>query len=77
MDWQPIASAPKDGDVLDLWVKGDMLLPTGWRETPCRWGVPSDGWTDPECWLVLAHGDGKWVPLESEPTHWMRVGAPT
>lgn len=36
MTWQPIATAPKDGTWVDLWITSPHS-PEGWRATNCVW----------------------------------------
>lgn len=71
--WQPIASAPRDGTEVDLW------MACGARVANCRWGKPFQAnWGDrfgcdtdlPEGWMTrsgfaLDRRNG-------EPTHWMQ-----
>jgi len=59
-EWQPIATAPKDGTPVLLWAP--------------HWDSPRIGWTfanDP--WQDCARDT--WKP-ERAPTHWMRLPAP-
>ena len=41
MTWQPIETAPKDGTVVDLWVRGRG------RVTDCVWGEAISGQHEP------------------------------
>lgn len=70
MDWQPIATAPKDGTRIDLWVGGE-------RHTDCAWYKgnawhPEDGWYDP----AYEYGDGWFLDDDEFPSHWMPFPAP-
>jgi hypothetical protein len=74
MEWRPIATAPKDGTLVDLWVDGA-------RMPDCRYEADNDeslgglnGWhhkyaetTDCYTWV-----DGD----DFKPTHWMKVEPP-
>lgn len=78
LEWQPIVSAPRDGDPLDLWVlTTDCGATFGRIERDARWQDDGQGAT----WFssgrcVLDHREDKdenghllWV----RPTHWRRI----
>jgi len=79
LEWQPIATAPTDGTVIDLWLGGDE---DPHRRTDCYWGRPHH-----ECGEAGRYCDccppdrDMWVdPLSGgyedlSPTHWMRPPA--
>jgi hypothetical protein len=62
-DWQPIADAPKDGTLVDLWV-GDV------RRPDCFW-ESEDDWGEPHWRQLYAEQTGCTFPVDGEPTHWM------
>lgn len=69
--WKPIATAPKDGTLVDLWLHGNM--PIG-RQANCRFDTgfwqyhhPNVGWLNVETLSIKAthwydFGDGKPMP---------------
>lgn len=64
-NWQPIGTAPKDADLILLYLDGSGVRPGYWEDLrePGFWcAVESQGLTG-----------GKWY---SEPTHWMPLPAP-
>lgn len=74
MDWQPIATAPKNGEMVDLWIGGRMRMPD------CCWKVPSNPKHDwpkgKTAWCYYHDAWAEWVELSDEPTHWMLVEPP-
>ena len=62
--WQPIETAPKDGEPVDLWESHFG----GQRFPDCRW--KDDAWRRWSCYL-----EG-WEKIDIAFTHWMRVGPP-
>ena len=63
LEWQPIATAPKDGTLVDLWLdKGDTRRITG-----CYWSESGLCWTD---------GDRYYLKGRVQPTHWMPLPEP-
>lgn len=58
--WRDIASAPRDGTVVDLWRDGERLLDFSWSVEQQRWekkvGYPT-----------------RTIVLTTPPTHWMPV----
>jgi hypothetical protein len=67
-EWQPIATAPKDGTPIDLWISGSNR-----RFADCRFhrGMWQHWWMD-------CFGSGMdWQSLDShKPTHWMPLPTP-
>jgi hypothetical protein len=62
--WQPIETAPRDGEWISLWCKGQPLsLPAG---------VPAF-WEDDLGWVAVRDDD---LLLTDNPTHWMPLPAP-
>ena len=68
--WQPIETAPKDGTVIDLWVKSGCLH-GGHRECFAEF---RDGCWQSERWNGMDVVE--WLPIEFQATHWMPVPAP-
>lgn len=68
-DWQPIETAPKDGTVIDVWVK-DLKKNdgSGQRRTHVWWSKNADRWSDD--WLHVPRMFGV------KPTHWMPLPEP-
>lgn len=65
-NWQPIATAPKDGTVVDLWVNGIG------RFTNCVYRDDDDWW-----WYWTDNlATGLWCPLALVPSHWLPLPAP-
>jgi Protein of unknown function (DUF551) len=79
MEWQPIETAPRDGQEFDAWAKDPH---GGYRVTNVKWGyedfsVPCDGpfflenrALDAEPWRY------RWQPCEHSLTHWMPLPEP-
>jgi hypothetical protein len=68
--WRPIESAPRDGTVVDLWVKRwnhETDTFDGKRVTGCRACGGADLW-------LREYQQG--MPANSRPTHWMPLPAP-
>lgn len=62
--WRDIASVPKDGSTLDLWING-------YRVTNCQWDQTKDEWT--QGWL---NDEGKYQSLAvmwAPPAYWMPI----
>jgi len=79
--WSPIASAPRDGDPLDLWVESGNS--TGRRVTNAYWFVPPGKDTSQGLWVVDSMIRDDWDPIEQsndnafrKATHWCRVTEP-
>ena len=69
--WLDIASAPKDGTVVDIWVNNDHSK-TYRRFADVCWS--DDYWRPADC-LTKAHWEQSFIP--GTPTHWMpKPGAP-
>jgi hypothetical protein len=76
--WQPIETAPKDGQSVDLWWDKQRL-------TRCWWRIPTNPAHDwprgKEAWCRYHYGWGEWVEVDrhdrTSPTHWMRVTGPS
>jgi hypothetical protein len=64
MNWQPIATAPKDGTHVDLWVNGQRL--------PDCWWFEAD---DVDAYWVQRYSETKsaFFDVDGEPTHWMPI----
>lgn len=63
-EWQPIETAPKYQDAIDIWGKGG-------RYTNCDWGITTYG---REAGWVYQSGydsNGPVIELVPDPTHWM------
>jgi len=78
LTWQPIESAPKDGEPLDLWVLHTELGRTFGRiEKDARWREDDEGeaWFSAGRFLLEWEGvdpdDGQ--PIHVRPTHWRRI----
>lgn len=68
-DWQPISTAPKDGTVIDLWIK---TPDGGYREPDAHWGNGDLG----KGWVTVA-GDDQWnLENDGEITHWQPLPSP-
>ena len=66
-NWQDIASAPKDGTVIDLWTyNGERWTDAFWHNGLGIWAMRWAG-------LKGAHG---WIIPNGQPTHWMPLPAP-
>lgn len=64
-EWQPIESAPKNQDAIDLY-------------SPVRGRIPDaiwagDSWRE---WGLDSFDNMAWLRIEEQVTHWMRVPAP-
>lgn len=70
--WRPIDSAPKDGNVVDLWA--------GIRYPSCKWMVSEARGDDIEHWRHLSwhttFDDWFWIDIQAEPTHWRPLPQP-
>jgi len=67
--WQPFATAPKDGSLIDLWWNG-------WRHPDCRWVANLDSWEQ-----KYAEGEDYWMDMHirddgDQPSHWMAKPPP-
>lgn len=73
--WQPIASAPKDGTIVDLWVSHPDRAGGGYRETNVKWD--GEAWVYGYRWTNFVEGffTDAGVPL-IRATHWMPLPAP-
>ena len=58
--WQPIATAPKDGTVVDLWWRGQ-------RMTGCWWNITMEKWTDDRSGLFYKPDPSHWMPSPPDP----------
>ena len=67
--WKPIRTAPRDGTVIDLWIKAKDCA---FRAVKMRWDKDQRtgevGWIDDESERILYHA---YVNVEPEATHWM------
>lgn len=62
-EWKPIASAPRDGSLIDLWVDGERL-------PDCFWFTPEG--LDP--WWHQKYAETSQAcsfAVQGEPTYWM------
>jgi hypothetical protein len=64
--WQPIATAPRDGTPVDLWIKspwsdGARITDCTWCTCEKRWGC-ADGDFDKQIIILF------WMPLPAPPT---------
>jgi hypothetical protein len=87
MNWQPIETAPKDGEPVDLWytVVHENTPPGGLgrRVADARW--IDDEWCEYGKWCEYDHDREDWLPIDNPRhysgtltiTHWMRVSPPT
>jgi hypothetical protein len=68
MDWQPIETAPKDGESLVLWCEKSeqMILDAAWK---------CGQWRE---FTLDGYDNLSWRALEpwQKPTHWMRIVPP-
>lgn len=62
--WRDIASAPKDGRMIDLWING-------YRVTNCQWDATLEQWT--EGWIDTAGQYQSFAVMWAPPTYWMPV----
>lgn len=52
-DWQPIETAPRDGDLVVVWTEYGCLM-AAWSRARLRWEAPEfDGYLTPSHWLQL------------------------
>ena len=64
LEWRPIATAPKDGTPVDLWVKVKTVIGDHhYRDEDCWWDTEKGKWK---------HGD---FFVSGTPTHWRPVPA--
>lgn len=79
--WQPIATAPKDGTVIDVWVEGSRWPNVAWgKPDHCcgeagqycdsEWHGAAPGWfcTTFNLFLDDEEPPTHWMPLPKEPT---------
>ena len=74
MTWQPIETAPKDGTVVDLWIRAKDHE---FRAEDMRWDsdriTGEIGWIDDGTDAILHRAYGG---VEMAPTHWMPLPEP-
>lgn len=63
--WQPIETAPKDGDILVCWRVGTDMLVVEWEES--GYGGVSPGWSTLDGLCYHPEAFGHWMPLPSPP----------
>lgn len=63
--WQPIDTAPRDGQLIDL------AYPKLGRVCDCRWENDFNAQFPNGCWVHETDDDGPATFLNNEPTHWM------
>ena len=62
--WRPIATAPRDGREIDLWVNGYRVTNAAWS-TKTRDGI--DRWVFPEVGSCTDKEATHWMPLPEPP----------
>lgn len=62
--WRDIASAPKDGRLIDLWING-------YRVTNCQWDETQEEWT--EGWINAEGTYQSFAVMWAPPTYWMPI----
>lgn len=75
--WQPIATAPKDGSIVDLWVNKRRRSNCYWTFTQDHTGNrlpdgPFDGWCCDESKPAPSGFNPYPNLISGKPTHWMR-----
>jgi hypothetical protein len=71
MKWEPIETAPKNGNTIDVWAGGGRVTDVYWRSS---WR--GEGW---HCMAEDDYGNNRWTLVEQEhgtPTHWMPLPEP-
>lgn len=71
MKWEPIETAPKNGNLIDVWVNGERVTDVLWKRS---WRCL--GW---HCKTEDESGVCQWTSVEDEhgtPTHWMPLPEP-
>lgn len=67
-EWQPIETAPKDGERVDLWATD--IFGHGQRFADCYWQIAQ--WPEQhDRWVGLPEGRRNW-----NPTHWQPLPEP-
>lgn len=76
--WQDIATAPKDGTVVDLWVKGNRYTDASWGEyeSYSYKNYPHGKTSKSQGWRQFSFDDGDYLGVGNEPTHWMPLPTP-
>lgn len=64
-DFQPIATAPKDGTVIGAWSAGEPAI-----IRIVRWGRHLNGPRQPEGWVTITRA----AMITHIPTHWISLG---
>lgn len=68
-EWQPIETAPRDGQYVDLWLHGGELQ-DGVRVTGCEFDAVRDEW------IFFRDGKAQAVAQYCVISHWMQIPPP-
>lgn len=63
--WQNIATAPKDGTILDLWVYEDRIADCSWLGG--KWMAYGVNDFETQGWLAIQGDPSHWMPLPTAP----------
>jgi len=83
MEWLPIETAPRDGTVVDLWIKTEY---GNFRITDCKWGNSDWNHSGTGQWIFEARDESEthrdawhdvfYVYGDGSVTHWMPLPEP-